>query len=131
MNSYNRQTLDSIAKEQGFNRDNLEKVMRLVNILNYFHNNKLLSQTLVLKGGTAINLTVFKLPRLSVDIDLELVKSEVKSFLSNLLTLTDIEKEYVKRFKLREYAPELLFDDYDIVGRVKFHPMALWKTGQH
>lgn len=320
MNSYNRQTLDSIAKEQGFNRDNLEKVMRLVNILNYFHNSKLLSQTLVLKGGTAINLTVFKLPRLSVDIDLdfsvncsrdemlasrqnvndevlrymqsegyrlapssknphtldswvfnytnvagnndnikieinysdrchilpaadtnitipflrevvvrslapvelfatkinalicrsaardiydvhnmisqnlfstqnelnllrkatvfyltvgsshktndisvsytdfpqidnirfpqirsqllpvlrrtehfdlELVKSEVKSFLSNLLTLTDIEKEYVKRFKLREYAPELLFDDYDIVGRVKFHPMALWKTGQH
>ena len=30
MNSYNKQALDSIAKEQGFIRDNLEKVMRLV-----------------------------------------------------------------------------------------------------
>ena len=27
MNSYNKQTLDIIAKEQGFIRDNLEKVI--------------------------------------------------------------------------------------------------------
>ena len=71
MNSYNKQVLDAIAKEQGFIRDNLEKVMRLVDILNYFHRSKLLSRALVLKGGTAINLTVFELPRLSVDIDLD------------------------------------------------------------
>lgn len=32
MNSYNKQALDIIAKEQGFIRDNLEKVMRLVEI---------------------------------------------------------------------------------------------------
>ncbi len=320
MNSYSRQTLDAIAKEQGFIRDNLEKVMRLVDILRYFHENKLLSQTLVLKGGTAINLTVFELPRLSVDIDLdfsvncgrdemlairqnvndevlrymqsegyrlapasksphtldswvfhytnavgnndgikieinysdrchilpfvdtnvaipflsdvvvrslapielfatkinaligrsaardiydvhnmishglfttkeeldllrkatvfyltvgssrktsetpvtytdfpqidkirfpqirsqllpvlrrtehfdyEQVKTEVKSFLASLLVLTDAEKEYVKKFNQREYAPELLFGDAAIVERVKRHPMALWKTGQH
>ena len=36
MNSYNKQALDIIAKEQGFIRDNLEKVMRLVEILNYY-----------------------------------------------------------------------------------------------
>ena len=320
MNSYNRQVLDAIAKEQGFIRDNLEKVMRLVDILNYFHRSKLLSRALVLKGGTAINLTVFELPRLSVDIDLdfsincgreemlatrqevndevlrymqsegyrlapssrsphtldswvfhytnaagnndgikieinysdrchllpavdskitipflntvavrslapvelfaskinaligrsaardvydvhnmiarkafttkeefdllrkstvfyltvgssrkssetptdytefpqidkmrfpqirsqllpvlrrterfdfEQVKAEVKSFLFNLLVLTDDEKEYVEKFNRREYAPEFLFDDPDIVERVKSHPMALWKTGQH
>lgn len=65
MNSYNKQALDIIAKEQGFIRDNLEKVMRLVEILNYFHDSTLLSKSLVLKGGTAINLTVFQLPRLS------------------------------------------------------------------
>lgn len=29
MNSYNKQALDIIAKEQGFIRDNLKKVMRL------------------------------------------------------------------------------------------------------
>ena len=33
MNSYNKQALGIIAKEQGFIRDNLEKVMRLVEIL--------------------------------------------------------------------------------------------------
>ena len=71
MNSYNKQALDIIAKEQGFIRDNLEKVMRLVEILNYIHHSPLLSKSLVLKGGTAINLTVFQLPRLSVDIDLD------------------------------------------------------------
>lgn len=71
MNSYNKQALDIIAKEQGFIRDNLEKVMRLVEILNYFHDSPLLSKSLVLKGGTAINLTIFQLPRLSVDIDLD------------------------------------------------------------
>ncbi len=320
MNSYNKQALDAIAKEQGFIRDNLEKVMRLADILNYFHESKLLSRTLVLKGGTAINLTVFELPRLSVDIDLdfsvncsrdemlatrqlvndeilrymqsegyrlapssksphtldswvfhytnaagnndgikieinysdrchilptvdthvtipflsdvvvrslapielfatkinaligrsaardiydvhnmiaqkvfttdeelnllrkatvfyltvgssrknndtpttytefplidkirfpqirsqllpvlrrserfdfEQVKEEVKSFLSSLLVLTDEEKEYVEKFNRREYTPKLLFDDTDIVERVKLHPMALWKMGQH
>jgi len=71
MNSYNKATLDRIAKEQGFIRDNLERVMRLVEILRYFNESGLLSQTLSLKGGTAINLTVFNLPRLSVDIDLD------------------------------------------------------------
>ena len=61
MNSYNKQALDINAKEQGFIRDNLEKVMRLVEILNYFHDSPLLSKSLVLKGGTAINLTIFEL----------------------------------------------------------------------
>lgn len=71
MNLYNKHSLDSIAREQGFIRDNLEKVMRLVEVLSHFHNIDLLSNTLALKGGTAINLTVFELPRLSVDIDLD------------------------------------------------------------
>lgn len=71
MYSYSKDALDIIAREQGFIRDNLEKVMRLVEILNYFHESPNLSKSLVLKGGTAINLTVFQLPRLSVDIDLD------------------------------------------------------------
>ena len=293
MNSYNKQALDIIAKEQGFIRDNLEKVMRLVEILNYFHDSPLLSKSLVLKGGTAINLTVFQLPRLSVDIDLdftvdcdresmlsirqevnneilrymesdgyhlapgsktphtldswvfhytnaagnndgikieinysdrchilpaiekinaligrsaardiydvynmmkhqlfvsdeektllrkatvfyltvgssrkdnatpteytdfpqidkirfpqirsqllpvlrrsehfdfEKAKTEVKDFLSKLLVLTESEKEYVREFNDNKYIPELLFEDKEMVNRIKFHPMALWKT---
>lgn len=198
-----------MAKEQGFIRDNLEKVMRLIEILGHFHNSPLLSKTLVLKGGTAINLTVFKLPRLSVDIDLdfsincsrednlvrhnlfqtpeennllrkttifyltvgssrkssetpveftafpqidkvrfpqirsqllpvlkrsehfdfEAAKTEVKTYLANLLILTDEEKEYVENFNLRRYTPVLLFPDAEIIERIKSHPMALWKIG--
>ena len=47
MNSYNKQALDVIAKEQGFIRDNLEKVMRLVEILNYFQDSPLLSKSAI------------------------------------------------------------------------------------
>ena len=320
MSSYNRQTLDILAKEQGFIRDNLEKVMRLVEILGYFHESPLLSKSLVLKGGTAINLTVFQLPRLSVDIDLDFAinsdretmlaarqnvneeilrymksegyslaptsknphtldswvfhymnavgnndsikieinysdrchvlpvidanvsipflsevkvrslspielfatkinaligrgavrdiydvynmvkqemfssdedfsllrktvvfyltvgssrkssstptefvefpqidkvtfaqirsqlmpvlrrsehfdfegaKKEVKEFLLKLLVFSELEEEYIVRFNAREYTPELLFDNAEIVERIKYHPMALWKTGVH
>lgn len=52
-------------------RDTLEKVYRLAEILKYINADKLLERRLVLKGGTAINLMVFNLPRLSVDIDLD------------------------------------------------------------
>lgn len=75
MNSYNKIYLEKIAKEKGFVRDNLEKVMRLSEILQYFNQNEFLHDSLVLKGGTAINLTVFQMPRLSVDIDLDFAKN--------------------------------------------------------
>lgn len=52
-------------------RDTLEKVYRLAEILKYINTDKLLEKRLVLKGGTAINLMAFNLPRLSVDIDLD------------------------------------------------------------
>jgi predicted nucleotidyltransferase component of viral defense system len=71
MSSYSKTNLDVIAKKSGFIRDNLEKVIRLIDILHYFNTNPLLLSKLALKGGTAINLTVFNLPRLSVDIDLD------------------------------------------------------------
>lgn len=71
MNSYNKTYLEQIAREKGFVRDNLEKVMRLSEILRYFNTSQSLYKALVLKGGTAINLTVFQMPRLSVDIDLD------------------------------------------------------------
>ncbi len=35
MTSYNKNYLDTLAKEKGFIRDNLEKVLRLVTILGF------------------------------------------------------------------------------------------------
>jgi predicted nucleotidyltransferase component of viral defense system len=63
------------AKELGFVRDTYEKVCRLADVLAFFERDPLLSHTLVLKGGTAINLTIFSLPRLSVDIDLDFAEN--------------------------------------------------------
>lgn len=59
------------AEELGFVRDTLEKVTRLADVLEYLNSNPILKECLALKGGTAINLTIFNLPRLSVDIDMD------------------------------------------------------------
>ncbi len=74
MYKYNKNDLDLLAVNTDFLRDNLEKVLRLSDILQYINANPLLFSHLALKGGTAINLVVFNLPRLSVDIDLDFTK---------------------------------------------------------
>ena len=50
MNSYNKTYLDQISQEKGFVRDNLEKVIRLAEILRYINQSPLLQKSLVLKG---------------------------------------------------------------------------------
>ena len=62
MNSYNKKDIAQLASETHFLRDNLEKVLRLVDVLQFIMQNDKLNDCLVLKGGTAINLTVFKMP---------------------------------------------------------------------
>lgn len=74
MFNYNKSFLEKTAVESGFQRDNLEKIFRLIDILNFLNASPTTKEFLTLKGGTAINLTVFKLPRLSVDIDLDFSK---------------------------------------------------------
>lgn len=71
MSDYDKRKLGKQARELGFIRDTLEKVFRLSEILKYINNDPLLRESLALKGGTAINMTIFNLPRLSVDIDLD------------------------------------------------------------
>ena len=73
MPQFNRRELDERSRQYGFNRDTFEKVLRLKIILEYFNSQDYLKEHLLLKGGTAINLTIFNLPRLSVDIDLDFV----------------------------------------------------------
>ena len=71
MYNYDKNYISKRATELGFIRDTLEKVYRLADTLEYLNTNPVLKDNLALKGGTAINLTVFNLPRLSVDIDLD------------------------------------------------------------
>ena len=60
---YDKTELARKAKELSVVRDTLEKVLRLCEILKFFDSNELFSNKLALKGGTAINLLFFNLPR--------------------------------------------------------------------
>ena len=64
------QDLQAVAATTGFPTETLDKVIRLMGLLDAFRNHPLLKEHVALKGGTALNLFVFDLPRLSVDIDL-------------------------------------------------------------
>lgn len=68
---YDKIVLAREARELSFNRDAYEKMSRLAGILRFLNAEQELSPLLALKGGTAINLAVFDLPRLSVDIDMD------------------------------------------------------------
>lgn len=78
MPTYNRLELGRKARELGFSRDSFEKMSRLTEVLQYINTEPELNCLLVLKGGTAINLTIFNLPRLSVDIDLDFAENLTK-----------------------------------------------------
>lgn len=68
--------LTAQAEATGFRADVLEKVAHLLGLLEAFGRHPFLRGKLVLKGGTALNLFVFNVPRLSVDIDLNYVGAE-------------------------------------------------------
>jgi predicted nucleotidyltransferase component of viral defense system len=62
-----------IADATGFDAVQLEKVIRLRQLLIEFRKHPFLRERLVLKGGTAVNLFYLDLARLSVDIDLNYI----------------------------------------------------------
>jgi predicted nucleotidyltransferase component of viral defense system len=73
--NFNNLDLFDLSKTVGFRAEILEKVVRLIELLNELFDNSFLRKRLVLKGGTALNLFYFDLPRLSVDIDLNYIGS--------------------------------------------------------
>lgn len=96
MMQWDRMTLGRMAKEMGFVRDTLEKVCRLADVLKFMEEDELLAESIALKGGTAINLTIFNLPRLSVDIDLDYCKSiDRTEMLTDRETITNKIKKYM------------------------------------
>ncbi|MCZ7558510.1 MAG: nucleotidyl transferase AbiEii/AbiGii toxin family protein [Bacteroidia bacterium] len=68
-----REKLFAEAASTGFRADMLEKVARLLGLLHAMQQHPYSNGKLVLKGGTALNLFVFDVPRLSVDIDLNYI----------------------------------------------------------
>lgn len=78
------QTLQHLAGETGYQPDTLEKVLRLLDLLDEIAGDPMLSERLVLKGGTALNVFHLDLDRLSVDVDLNYIGA---------LDLTTMESE--------------------------------------
>ena len=91
------QTLQRFADETGHQTGTLEKVLRLLDLLQEIARDRVLADRLVLKGGTALNLFHLGFDRLSVDIDLNYVgaldraameaeRPDVEAALDRLLT---------------------------------------------
>lgn len=69
--NYSKQYIKKLGEETNFINNNLEKVVRLLDVLEFIFSKSNFSEDVVLKGGTAINLMYTNLKRLSVDIDLD------------------------------------------------------------
>ncbi len=65
--------LQRAAAETGFQAAPLEKVLQLLELLDSLVSHPFLKDRIALKGGTALNLFLLELPRLSVDIDLNYI----------------------------------------------------------
>ena len=71
-----RLTANELAREAaatGFQTEPLERVILLLELLEAIRSHPFLKERVVLKGGTALNLFRFDVPRLSVDIDLNYI----------------------------------------------------------
>jgi len=95
MRSYNIRDLTNIAQSNKFNRDTLEKVLRLSELLKLFNENEELKGKYVLKGGTAINLCLFDFPRLSVDIDMNFNFNSSKE---EMLEMRELHRKLISAF---------------------------------
>jgi len=70
-----RRFFEDLKLSTGFTRDPLEKMYRLLDLIQEMNKVNKLDKKLALKGGTAIQLMYFGLSRLSVDVDLNYVGS--------------------------------------------------------
>lgn len=69
-------TREMLAREAGrtdFRPEVLERVVQLLGLLEGLARHPFLKNRVALKGGTALNMFVFEVPRLSVDIDLNYI----------------------------------------------------------
>ena len=62
-----------VAESTGFRAEMVEKVLHLLNLLDALNSHPFLKGKWVLKGGTALNMFMLDLSRLSVDIDLNYI----------------------------------------------------------
>ena len=75
MFSYTKKEVVMLAQELNVQKQTLERVLRLIDVLKFINTDEYLKEKLALKGGTAINLFFYNCTRLSVDIDFDYIGS--------------------------------------------------------
>lgn len=110
-----KERLSAVAMQTGFRPEILEKVIRLMDLLNAIFTDDYLASRLALKGGTALNLFYFDLPRLSVDIDLNYIGAIDRDTMlaEKPLVLSRIEKLIAE-------------NDYQVIRRSEEHAGGKW-----
>ena len=86
---FSAQYLNALASKTGFQTASLQKQMSLIVILREIQRHPLLTKAFVLRGGTAINLFWFDLPRLTVDIDLNYIGSSLRDVMQKERTILE------------------------------------------
>lgn len=97
------------AAEAGFQPEPMEKALRLLDLLNAIRAHPFLKNRVALKGGTALNLFVFDLPRLSVDLDFNYVgAADRETMLAERPKMEEALRAVCGRlgFQIRRSAPE-------------------------
>jgi predicted nucleotidyltransferase component of viral defense system len=90
---FSKEYLTNLATQTGFRIDSLQKQMTLLDLLREINRHPLLKNQFALKGGTAINLFWFQLPRLSVDIDLNYVGNEDREIMVRERPVLELESK--------------------------------------
>jgi len=104
-----------IAQALKFDPEMVEKVVHLLNLLNMLNAHPFLKGKWTLKGGTALNLFVFNLPRLSVDIGL------------NYMGALDRDGMLQERPKIEQAAQAVFSREGFILRRIpKYHAGGKW-----
>lgn len=103
------------SEATGFQPELLEKTFHLLALLDAIISHPFLRGKLALKGGTALNLFVFAVPRLSVDIDLNYVGAESREDM--LAERPGIEEALQAVFHREDYAIRRTPDDSHAGGK--------------
>lgn len=107
-----------IAEKTGFRIEMIEKVLLLIDLLNTLNSHPFLKGKWVLKGGTALNLFLLNLPRLSIDIDI------------NYIGATDREKMLAERPGIEQAAQAVFSREGFLIKRLpQEHAGGKWRLG--
>lgn len=117
MINVSKKNIAEIGKNTNFIKDNIEKVLRLVDILDYVYASPI-KDKLVLKGGTAINLTYFNMPRLSVDIDMDYIILDRNTMLEDKVKIKEF---FTKAMYQKGYAMSPVSKSYHALDSFVFN----------